>query len=72
VDEISIGTEGLLSPGRFKSFNFTSDANTNNVFPANATISFTLSHTIDAGMQTYIQLPADFGVAQLASKCTNA
>ena len=54
VDEISLSTEGLLTPGKFKSLTFTVDADTNNAFPANATISFALGHAIDAGMQVYI------------------
>jgi hypothetical protein len=54
VDEISIAAEGLLTPGRFRSLNFTVDANTNNAFPANATISFALGHSTESGMQVYI------------------
>lgn len=54
VDEISITTEGLLAPGKFRSMNFTVDANINNAFPANATISLALGHSTESGMQVYI------------------
>jgi hypothetical protein len=72
VDETLIPTDALVSPGTFKSANFTTDAVTVSTFPANATISLTLSHPVPLNSQVYLFLPKDFGVAQLQSTCTSA
>ena len=49
VDETTISAAGMLAPGTFKALNFTTDSDTSNTFPTNATIQVTLAHAIAAG-----------------------